>query len=79
MKNITLRETSCDDYEVFYRGHYVGVLDTHETTLTSDFITTGTAYYNCFDHFEAVSRLAYMRSKRFTVEFSNQDLYEAVN
>jgi hypothetical protein len=78
MKNISLRETQCEDYEVFYRGHYIGIIDTIESTITSSFLTDVEVYYNCFNHLEAICRLVYFRTKGFAVEFSNQDIYEAI-
>jgi len=77
MKNISLRETQCEDYEVFYRSHYIGIIDTMESTITSNFLTEAEVHYNCFDHLEAICRLAYFRTKGFAIGFSNQDIYEA--
>ena len=76
MKNISLRETQCEDYEIFYRGHYIGVVDTTESTITSEFLTDLTVNYICFSHLESTCRLAYFRTKGFAIGFSNQDIYE---
>jgi hypothetical protein len=72
MKNISLRETQCEDYEIFYRGHYIGIIDTTCGFITSSFLTDVEVYYNCFDHLEAICRLAYFRTKGFAIGFSNQ-------